>query len=87
MDSQNTPAEFVPAAAKGPLQSKTVQLAIVALAASAVSRLNADAGAWIRDNADNLLALYAALSLGLRPMSGKAIDWRDWTLFGVGKKF
>jgi hypothetical protein len=76
-----------PLEGKGPLQSKQIQLAILSVAAVAVGKFHPALGEWIKANSDSLLALYAALSVGLRPVSTKPINWKDWTLFGIGKKF
>jgi hypothetical protein len=83
MDSQNT---TVLPDIKGPLQSKTQWLAAITLAAGLVAKLNPDAGMWIKDNSDTLMLLIGGVLPLLRHQSGP-IDWKNWTIFGIGKKF
>ncbi len=72
---------------KGPLQSKTLGLGAVALIGGLVAKKNPDFGKWISDNADTILTVFGGLVVAFRPLSSKSIDWKDLTLFGIGKKF
>lgn len=72
---------------KGPLQSKQLALGAIALIGGIVGKNNPDVGSWISDNAETLLAVFGGLMIALRPGNSKGIDWKDLTLFGIGKKF
>lgn len=72
---------------KGPLQSKTLGLGIVTLIGAGIAKQNPDFGQWVQDNAESILAVVGGLIVAFRPMSSKAINWRDMTIFGIGRKF
>ena len=81
-----TMLEPMPGPSKGPLQSKSIVLGAIALVGGIVGKSNPDAGAWISDNADTLLALFGGLLMAFRSGSSKTIDWKNFTL-GIKKKF
>lgn len=72
---------------KGPLQSKTLGLGIITLIGAGIAKQNPDFGAWVQGNAESILAVVGGLIVAFRPLSSKAINWKDLTIFGIGKKF
>lgn len=72
---------------KSPLASQQMQLAAVLLVANVVSKFVPTFGAWVKENASTILMVAPPLLALLRHKSDQPIDWKNWTLFGIGKKF
>lgn len=72
---------------KSPLASKTVQLAVLTLVTGVISKTFPAAGEWIKANSDTILLVLPALFAMARSKADRPIDWKNWTLFGVGKQF
>ncbi len=77
----------IPTNSKSPLVSKTVQAAAATLLTAIVGHFNPTAGAWLGAHHEYVMSAFAlAVTFG-RSGADQKIDWRNWTIKGIGFKF
>ncbi len=72
---------------KSPLASRTVQVAVLALVTALVSNRWPAAGEWIKAHNEEILTGLGALVVVGRNGADKPLNWRDWTIKGIGFRF
>ena len=76
-----------PVDGKSALQSKSLALGVITLAGGLIAKFNPAVGDWIKANADSILSLIGILAVSARSTTSEKIDFRNWTIGGVGIKF
>lgn len=77
----------MPSDAKGPLESKTMAKGAMLVVGAALAHWNPVVGDWVRNNADTILGVVGTLAIAFRGTTSQPINFRDWTIAGVGFKF
>lgn len=72
---------------KSPLESKTVQVAILGLVTAIVSHFNPTIGEWVGSHQELILGALSAATVYGRSGADQKLNWRNWTIKGFGIKF
>lgn len=81
------PESMTPTDTKGPLVSKTVQAAALGLVGAVVGHFYPPLGDWMKANNEQILGVLSLLCIYGRSDADKTLNWRDWTINGVGFRF
>lgn len=72
---------------KSPLASTTIQTAAVGLLAAIVGQFYPPVGDWLKAHTPEVLGAVSAVAGYGRHKASEPIDWKNWTVGGVGLKF
>lgn len=72
---------------KSPLASNTLQAVVLHLAIQAIGLWYPTVGDWLEAHKVEVLSVFSAAIVYGRHTADKPLDWKNWTIGGIGIKF